>query len=110
VEPVLRRATVLGLPGPDDSPGVEGPAASERERRVRDYRGVFAVLRAVAARPRGGLVGRSGFPPRGVVCAGSAHGGLAFSPSLQTERGVIPPDEPGLWPAAVAAVGEGSAL
>ena len=44
VERVLRGAAVPGLPGPDDSPGGEGLAASERERRVRDYRGVLGFV------------------------------------------------------------------
>jgi hypothetical protein len=73
----------------------------------RDYRGVLGF---VARRLRGGAVGRPGFPPRRVVALGRAHGGRASSRSLQTERGVIPPDGPGLWPADLAAVGGGSAL
>ena len=82
----------------------------ERERRVPGLPRGVGVRGAAVPRLRGGAVGRPGFPARRVVALGRAHGGLASSRALQTERGVVPPDGPGLWPAGVAAVAGGSAL
>jgi hypothetical protein len=73
----------------------------------RDRRHLLTLAWMVMGLLSSGWIALSEWTP---FVVGRAHGGLACSPSLQTERGVIPPDEPGLWPAGVAAVAGGSAL
>ena len=76
----------------------------------RDYRGVLGFVARLLRGYEVVLLADRGFLHGELLRWVGRTAGWHLRVRLQTERGVVPPDGPGLWPAGVAAVGGGSAL